>query len=69
MPVPTHVPSTWPWAFTFAITFSISSAKRSTTSPFAAHGYGPVLLAGAEMLRLLKTHRLEINDSSVQLYR
>ena len=39
------------------------------TSPFAAHGYGPVLLAGAEMVRLLKTHRLEINDSSVQLYR
>ncbi len=39
------------------------------TSPFAAHGYGPVLLAGAEMVRLLQTHRLEINDSSVQLYR
>jgi rhamnogalacturonyl hydrolase YesR len=39
------------------------------TSPFAAHGYGPVLLAGAEMVRLLKTHRLEINDGSVQLYR
>jgi rhamnogalacturonyl hydrolase YesR len=39
------------------------------TSPFAAHGYGPVLLAGAEMIALLKTHRLAINDSSVQLYR
>ena len=39
------------------------------TSPFAAHGYGPVLLAGAEIVRLLKTHRFEINDSSVQLYR
>ncbi len=39
------------------------------TSPFAAHGYGPVLLAGAEMVRLIKTHRLEINDSSTQLYR
>jgi unsaturated rhamnogalacturonyl hydrolase len=38
------------------------------TSPFAAHGYGPVLLAGAEMLRLLKMHRFEINDSSTQLY-
>ena len=38
-------------------------------SPFAAHGYGPVLLAGAEVLRLMKTHRLEINDSSLQLYR
>jgi unsaturated rhamnogalacturonyl hydrolase len=39
------------------------------TSPFAAHGYGPVLLAGAEMLRLLKTYRFEANDSSTQLYR
>ena len=39
------------------------------TSPFAAHGYGPVLLAGAEMVRLLKGHRLEMNDSSLQLYR
>jgi unsaturated rhamnogalacturonyl hydrolase len=39
------------------------------TSPFAAHGYGPVLLAGAEMITLVKTHKLEINDSSTQLYR
>ena len=39
------------------------------TSPFAAHGYGPVLLAGAEMVRLLKVHRFEINDSSTQLDR
>jgi rhamnogalacturonyl hydrolase YesR len=38
-------------------------------SAFAAHGYGPVLLAGAETVRLLKAHRFEINDSSVQLYR
>jgi len=33
---------------------------------YAAHGYGPVLLAGAEMIRLLKNHPYEINDSSVQ---
>ncbi len=39
------------------------------TSPFAAHGYGPVLLAGAEVVRLLETHRFDINDSSTQLYR
>jgi rhamnogalacturonyl hydrolase YesR len=39
------------------------------TSPFAAHGYGPVLLAGAEVVRMLKTHRIEMNDSSTQLYR
>ncbi|MDQ6788368.1 MAG: glycoside hydrolase family 88 protein [Acidobacteriota bacterium] len=37
------------------------------TSPFAAHGYGPVLLAGAEILNLLKNKKFEINDSSVQL--
>ncbi len=37
------------------------------TSPFAAHGYGPTLLAGAEIYTLLKTHTFEINDSSVQL--
>lgn len=37
------------------------------TSPFAAHGYGPVLLAGAEVLRMLRDNKFEINDSSVQL--
>jgi len=37
------------------------------TSPFAAHGYGPTLLAGAEVLNLLKNKKFEINDSSVQL--
>ena len=36
------------------------------TSPYAAHGYGPVLLAGAEVITMLKNHRFEINDSSVQ---
>ncbi len=36
-------------------------------SPFAAHGYGPMLLAGAEIISLLKTNTFEINDSSVQL--
>jgi unsaturated rhamnogalacturonyl hydrolase len=37
------------------------------TNVYAAHGYGPVLLAGAEMIRLLTTHSFEINDSSIQL--
>jgi len=37
------------------------------TNVFAAHGYGPVLLAGAEMITLLATHSFEINDSSIQL--
>lgn len=34
---------------------------------YAAHGYGPVLMAGAEVIKLLKNHVFEINDSSVQL--
>ncbi|GAB3537670.1 glycoside hydrolase family 88 protein [Pontibacter brevis] len=33
---------------------------------YAAHGYGPVLLAGAEIINLLKGSKYEINDSSVQ---
>ncbi|MFT4032547.1 MAG: glycoside hydrolase family 88 protein [Siphonobacter sp.] len=36
-------------------------------SPFAAHGYGPVIMAGAEILTLLKNKSFEINDSSLQL--
>ncbi len=36
-------------------------------SPFAAHGYGPVILAGAEIIQLLKNKKFEINDSSLQL--
>jgi unsaturated rhamnogalacturonyl hydrolase len=35
---------------------------------YAAHGYGPVLLAGAEMIDLVKTHKIEINDSALNLY-
>ncbi len=34
---------------------------------FAAHSYGPVILAGAEVLTLLKNFSFEINDSSLQL--
>lgn len=34
---------------------------------FAAHGYGPVLLAGSEVINLLKNYTFEINDSSIQL--
>lgn len=35
---------------------------------YAAHGYGPVLLAGAEMISLIKNHDLRINDSALMLY-
>lgn len=34
---------------------------------FAAHGYGPVLLAGSEMIQLLNNYIFEINDSALQL--
>ncbi|MDP3915134.1 MAG: glycoside hydrolase family 88 protein [Bacteroidota bacterium] len=35
---------------------------------FAAHSYGPVLLAGAEMIELLKNHFPKMNDSAIQFY-
>lgn len=34
---------------------------------YAAHGYGPVLLAGAEVINMLNKFVFEINDSSLQL--
>lgn len=34
---------------------------------FAAHSYGPVLLAGSEMIQLLNNYSFEINDSALQL--
>ncbi|HEY1193500.1 glycoside hydrolase family 88 protein [Flavobacterium sp.] len=34
---------------------------------FAAHGYGPVLLAGSEVILLLKDSQFQINDSAIQL--
>ena len=34
---------------------------------FAAHGYGPVLLAGGEVINLLNNFTFKINDSSLQL--
>lgn len=36
--------------------------------PMAAHGYGPTLWAGAEILRLLQTQHPKLNDSAVQFY-
>lgn len=37
-------------------------------SVYAAHGYGPVILAGAEILELTRTHDIAINDSGLQVY-
>ncbi len=35
----------------------------------AAHGYGPVIMAGAEMIKLLKNWQIVINDSAVMFYK
>lgn len=37
-------------------------------SPYAAHGYGPVVLAGAELIRLLDSTYPRLNDNAVQFY-
>jgi unsaturated rhamnogalacturonyl hydrolase len=34
----------------------------------AAHGYGPVILAGAEMIKLIKNYQVVINDAAVMFY-
>ena len=36
---------------------------------YAAHGYGPVILAGAEVYQLVGTNAFKINDSSLQYYK
>lgn len=36
---------------------------------YAAHGYGPVILAGAEIYQLVGTKSFKINDSSLQYYK
>ncbi len=36
-------------------------------SEYAAHGYGPAILASVEIYELLKNNKFEINDSSVQI--
>lgn len=38
-------------------------------SPYAAHGYGPAIWAGAEMIKMLKAQHPKMNDSAVQFYR
>lgn len=35
----------------------------------AAHGYGPVINAGAEMYRLVKNHTVKMNDSALLFYK
>lgn len=35
---------------------------------YAAHGYGPVLLAGAEMISMIRNTNPKMNDSAIQFY-
>ncbi len=35
-------------------------------NPFAAHSYGPMLLAGAEIMKLFNNHQYGINETAVQ---
>ena len=35
---------------------------------FAAHGYGPLIWAGAEIYQLVKTHHIKLNDSAIHFY-
>lgn len=36
---------------------------------YAAHGYGPVMLAGAEIIEMMKKHFPKLNDSAIQFYK
>ncbi|MXN90845.1 glycoside hydrolase family 88 protein [Flavobacterium sp. Sd200] len=36
---------------------------------YAAHGYGPVLMAGGEIIRLVKNSDIKLNDSALQYYK
>lgn len=36
---------------------------------YAAHGYGPTLLAGSEIIMMLQNFYPRMNDSAVQYYR
>jgi len=42
--------------------------QRRKTDVMAAHGYGPTIWAGAEIMRLLQTHYPKVNDGSVEFY-
>lgn len=38
-------------------------------NPYAAHGYGPVIWAGAEMIQLVNSQYPKMNDSAIHYYR
>lgn len=48
--------------------FDASFYAYRPVHPMAAHGYGPVIWAGAEIINLLRTQHPKKNDSAVQFY-
>ena len=42
--------------------------QHRKTDVMAAHGYGPTIWAGAEIIRLLQTHHPKVNDGAVEFY-
>lgn len=41
---------------------------KRKASKWAPHGYGPTILAGAEMIQLLKTANIRVNDDAIMFY-
>jgi hypothetical protein len=39
------------------------------TNVYAAHGYGPVLMAGAEIINLLRGYSFQLYDNAITLVR
>ncbi len=48
--------------------FDPSFYYHRPTSVYAAHGYGPMIFAGAEMIELYKHHFPKLNDSAIHYY-
>ena len=48
--------------------FDAAFYAHRPTHVMAAHGYGPTLWAGAEIIRLLNEQHPKLNDSAVQFY-
>ena len=48
--------------------FDVAFYYYRPVNVFAAHGYGPVLMAGGEMIKLLQTYFPKMNDSAIQYY-
>jgi rhamnogalacturonyl hydrolase YesR len=48
--------------------FDVAFYSYRPVHPMAAHGYGPVIWAGGEIIRMLRTTHPKLNDSAIQFY-